>query len=339
MNYDVIVIGGGQAGLAMAYALKEKKKTLILDENEQTGDSWKKRYDSLRLFTPRKYSELFDFTFRGDPKGFPHKDEVVSYLQEFETRNQLSVLHNQQVIKLSKENDQMFRVFTQNQTFTVKNVVVATGAFHDPFIPDIHDRSIPYMIHASAYKNPAQIPKGDVLIVGAGNTGIQIAAELSKTHTVMLAKSKPIKSIPQRFAGKSLFWWLETFRISKARSFSMVGKMLQKKDPIIGDDYKIVKDQVEMLGRVRQVIDGQVHVQNTPPKKVTSIIWATGYRNNYSWIDINGVIDVHGKPIHRYGITDVKGLYFIGQSWQSKRSSALIYGVSDDAEMIAREIL
>nr|WP_021038290.1 NAD(P)/FAD-dependent oxidoreductase [Bacillaceae bacterium JMAK1]AGQ45457.1 Trk family potassium transport protein [Bacillaceae bacterium JMAK1] len=340
MLYDVIIVGGGQAGLAMGYSLKRKNKSfIILDENEMTGESWRKRYDSLQLFTPRNYSQLHGFLFNGDPAGFPHKNEVVDYLKRFKEENDLPVIYNQKVKELSQENDQKFLVITQNQRYTAKHIVVATGAFHHPFIPKIHDNSIPFMIHASDYKNPSQIPEGEVLIVGAGNTGIQIAAELSQTHPVLLAKSKPIKRLPQSIAGRSLFWWFECLRLSKAKPDSALGKFLQKRDPIIGSDYEIVKEHVEILGRVKSIKDGQAHFRDSSPKYITSIIWATGYRNNYSWIDIDGVTNEFGNPIHRYGITKIKGFYFIGLSWQSKRSSALIYGVSDDANRIAKNIV
>ncbi|QDI93133.1 NAD(P)-binding domain-containing protein [Salicibibacter cibarius] len=339
-NYDVVVIGGGQAGLAMAFALKQRNVSfIVLDENEHIGDSWRKRYESLSLFTPRNYSQLHQFPFQGDPNGFPHKDEVATYLSDFQAENGLPIMHKQKVIKLSQEDCQKFLVITQNERYTAKHVVVATGAFHHPFIPKIHDNSIPFMIHASDYQNPSQIPKGEVLIIGAGNTGIQIAAELCKTHTVLLAKSKPIKRLPQSIAGKSLFWWFEFLWLSKAKPDSMLGKFLQKRDPIIGNNYKIVKKHVEILGRVKSVNDGQAYFQGSYPRKVSSIIWATGYRNDYSWIDIDGVLNKHGKPIHRCGITNIKGLYFIGLSWQSKRSSALIYGVSNDANRIAKKIV
>lgn len=340
MEYDVIIVGGGQAGLAMGYSLKKKNKRFtILDENESTGESWRQRYDSLRLFTPRNYSQLHEFLFKGEPDGFPLKNKVVDYLKRFKEENDLPVIYNQKVMELLQENDQKFLVITQNQRYTTKHVVVATGAFHHPFIPKIHDNSIPFMIHSSEYKNPSQIPEGKVLIVGAGNTGMQVATELSRTHSVLLAKSKPIKRLPQIIGGKSLFWWFEFLRLSKAKPESMLGKFLQKRDPIIGNDYEIVKKHVEILGRVKSVNDGQAYFRDSSPKEVASIIWATGYRNNYSWIHIDGVTTENGKPIHRYGITNIKGLYFIGLSWQSKRSSALIYGVGDDATTIANKIV
>ncbi|RLL46807.1 oxidoreductase [Oceanobacillus piezotolerans] len=337
---DVVIIGGGQAGLAMGYALKRYNVSfIILDENSETGASWKKRYDSLKLFTPRMYSQLHSMTFEGDPMGFPHKDEVVTYLQKFKSTNDLPVVYNQKVIKLLKEDKQTFRVFTQDQSYTACHVVVATGAFYDPFIPPIHDGSVPFMIHASDYQNSIQIPQGEVLVIGAGNTGIQIAAELSRTHYVTLSKSKGIKRLPQKIAGKSLFWWYETLGVSKAKPDSLIGRYIQKREPIIGDDFLTVKKHVEVVSRVKAVKKGIASFQNSPSRKVKSIIWATGYRNHYSWIDIKGVLNEEGKPIHQFGVSNVEGLYFLGLSWQSKRSSALIYGVSDDANAIAERIM
>ncbi|GLO65034.1 MULTISPECIES: flavin-containing monooxygenase [Bacillaceae] len=268
MEYDVIIVGGGQAGLAMGYALKKKNKRFtILDENESAGESWRQRYDSLQLFTPRNYSQLHGFLFNGDPAGFPHKNEVVAYLKRFKEDNGLPVIYNQKVMELSQEEDEKFLVSTQNHRYKARHVVVATGAFYHPFVPKIHDSSIPFMIHASDYKNPSQIPEGEVLIVGAGNTGIQIAAELTRTHSVLLAKSKPIKRLPQSIAGRSLFWWFDFLRLSKENPDSMLGKFLQKRDPIIGNDYEIVKKHVEILGRVKSVNDGQAYFQGSSPKK------------------------------------------------------------------------
>ncbi len=201
MTYDVIIIGGGQAGLAMGFLLKQKNiPFVILDENEQTGMSWRKRYDSLRLFTPRSYSQLHGFHLKGDPKGFPDKNEIANYLAAFKIQNELPV-HREKVIKLTQNERKQFLVTTPNKMYTVKQLVIATGAFHNPCVPKVHDGKAGFEIHASKYQYPSQIPNGNVLIVGAGNTGVQIAAELSKTHQVTLSQSKPMKLVPQNIAG------------------------------------------------------------------------------------------------------------------------------------------
>ncbi|MBY7141802.1 NAD(P)-binding domain-containing protein [Virgibacillus sp. NKC19-3] len=339
MEYDVIIIGGGQAGLAMGFSLKQKNiHFVILDENEQTGMSWRKRYDSLHLFTPRSYSQLHGFHLKGDPNGFPEKNEIAAYLNAFKIKNDLPIIHQEKVIKLTQNEKQKFLVATPNKTHKAKQVVIATGAFYNPFVPNVHDGTANFEIHASQYRNPSQIPNGNVLIIGAGNTGVQIAAELSKTHQVTLSQSKPMKSIPQNIAGRSIFWWLETFRIGRAKPNSFIGKILREREPLIGNDYKTVQNNVEIVGRLSEIKEGKAYFNNGITKQVQNVIWATGYRNDYSWIQIDGVLSNQGRPLHSFGVTNVAGLYFIGLSWQRKRSSALIYGVSDDAKYIAQKI-
>ncbi|MCM2677462.1 flavin-containing monooxygenase [Alkalicoccobacillus plakortidis] len=339
-TYEVLIIGGGQAGLAMAYALKQQNTPyIILDENEKPGASWEQRYDSLTLFTPRNYSSLYEYNIEGEPKGFPSKGEIASYMRKFILENDLSIKHNEKVWSVAKNKNNTFSIESESNTYVANQVVVATGAFHDPFIPNIHDQTIPFMIHSSEYKNSNQVPEGKVLIVGSGNTGVQIAAELSHSHDVILSSSKKIKNIPNQIVGKSLFWWLDVLGISKATPHSLVGKFLQKRDPIIGNDYKRVKKQVKRVSRLMKMEQGKAYFQKDRPIEINSIIWATGYRNRYDWIHIEGVIDLKGKPVHTFGESTVKGLYFIGLSWQSRRSSALIYGVEKDANYVAQLVI
>ncbi|WP_077605150.1 flavin-containing monooxygenase [Oceanobacillus sojae] len=338
MAYDVIIIGGGQAGLALEFSLKQKNiPFVILDENEQTGMSWRKRYDSLRLFTPRSYSQLHGFYLKGDPKGFPDNNEIADYLAAFKIQNELPV-HREKVIKLTQNERKQFLVTTPNKMYTAKQVVIATGAFHNPFVPNVQEGTAGFEIHASKYQNPSQIPNGNVLIVGAGNTGVQIAAELSKTHQVTLSQSNPMKHVPQNIAGRSLFWLLETFLIGRAKADSFIGKMLREREPLIGNDYKTVQNNVEIGDRLKEIKDDNAYFNNGISKQVQNVIWTTGYRNDYSWIQIDGILNGHGELLHHFGVTNVAGLYFIGLSWQSRRSSALIYGVSDDANYIAKKI-
>ncbi|MFK3938012.1 flavin-containing monooxygenase [Alkalihalobacillus sp. NPDC078783] len=339
-TYEVIIIGGGQAGLAMAYALKQQNiPYIILDENEKPGASWEQRYDSLTLFTPRNYSTLYEYTIEGEPQGFPSKNELALYMKRFVMEKGLSIKHNEKVLNVTKDKNQTFLIECESTTYTAAQVVIATGAFHDPFIPDIHDQTIPFMIHSSEYKNPNQVPKGKVLVVGSGNTGVQIAAELSHTHNVILSSSQKIRNIPKHIIGKSLFWWFDVLGLSKATPDSLVGKFLRKRDPIIGSDYRRVKKVVKMVSRVIRVERGKSYFQKDYPLAINSIIWATGFRNRYDWIQIEGVVNLKGQPIHTFGESLVIGLYFIGLSWQSRRSSALIYGVKHDANYIVNLIL
>ncbi|MBM7630971.1 flavin-containing monooxygenase [Geomicrobium sediminis] len=336
MKFDTIIIGGGQAGLAMGYALSKRKESyIIIDENEDVGTSWRDRYDSLTLFTPRKYNQLFNISLNGNPNTFPTKDEIALYLKDFQQNHELPIILNQKVIKLKRENKEWYRVITQSHSYLAKNVVIATGAFHTPFIPRIHDSSIEQMMHISEYRNPEQIANNKVLIVGAGNSGIQVAAELTKSHQVYLSKSKMLKRLPPEIAGKSLFWWMEIFGVMKADTNSFVGKILKKNDPLIGEDLKTVKNAVRIMNRLEKIKDGFAHFHNGDKFTVDTVIWATGYRNDYSWVEVEGVIDQEGIPIHKSGVSNERGIYFIGLSWQRNRGSALLKGISNDAHVIA----
>lgn len=341
MKYDVIVIGGGQAGLAAGYFLKKTKRNfIILDEQGRTGDSWRNRYDSLTLFTPRSYSSLPGLEMKGQSDGYPKKDEVADYLESYRVHFNLPVIHHVKVIELYKDGSHFIVKTSGEETYLANQAVVATGAFHTPFTPAISKtvNTEILQMHASAYRSPEQIPPGKVLIVGAGNTGVQIAAELTETHTVVLSCSKKIKALPLKWMGKSLFWWLDFSRLSKVTAESGLGKWIKGNDPIIGEDLKKVKGNALMAGRLAGFENKAAVFNDQKKMEVQTVIWATGYRNDYQWIHISGAIDDHGRPIHQRGVSDTKGLYFIGLSWQHKRGSALIHGVGDDAGYLVRQM-
>ncbi|WP_413380809.1 flavin-containing monooxygenase [Alkalihalobacillus sp. 1P02AB] len=343
MLYDVVVIGGGQAGLAVGYYLKQTgHHFLIIDENLQTGDSWRLRYDSLTLFTPRFYSTLPFLPLEGDPNDYPSKDEMADYLSQYAKVFELPILHGIKVRRLTKKKE-LFNIETNDQVFHAKKVVIATGAFYSPYIPSISssiegDQSI-FSIHAAHYKNSLQIPKGTVLIVGAGNTGVQIAAELSHSHQVILSRGHKMKFLPGKILTKSIFQWFDWSGLSKVNANSFIGRWLQKNDPIIGGDIKRVKKQVILAERLKSLQQNVATFIDGRTIKFHSIIWATGYKNTYEWIQVNQALDKNGQPLHNEGISPVNGLYFIGLSWQRKRGSALIHGVEEDAEFIVKHIV
>ncbi|MFP7335037.1 NAD(P)/FAD-dependent oxidoreductase [Shouchella clausii] len=342
MEYDVVVIGGGQAGLAVGYYLKKQKRPfLIVDEQNEAGDSWRKRYDSLVLFTPRCYSSLPGLAFSGDPNGYPTKGEMADYLWTYKETFQLPVAYKTKVERLEKKRDR-FKVWTtsEGKTYDAKQVIIATGAFHTPFIPPLANSIHPRIaqLHASDYKGPEQIVAGPILIVGAGNTGVQIATELVEHHDVILACGNKPNVLPQSVFGKNLFWWFDRLGLSKATVNSVLGKWLQKRDTIIGNDFHTVRKRAKLKGRLINVTGSKAYFAEDSPVSVQTIIWATGYRNDYSWIDIDGVFDQEQKPIHVRGVTNVNGLFFVGLSWQYKRGSALVKGVGEDAAYIVSQL-
>ncbi|WP_078393764.1 flavin-containing monooxygenase [Shouchella patagoniensis] len=345
INYEVVIIGGGQAGLAMGYYLTKKEiPFVILDKNERVGDSWKKRYDSLVLFTPRRYSSLPGLEMEGLLKEFPTKDDIADYLDSYVKRFDFPIVFNTNVVRLNKQSDGSFLLETSSGQIKAKQVVVATGAFQKPIIPNvIKKESSIFQLHSSEYHSPKEVKGTDILVVGGGNSGAQIAVELAKDKNVTIAVGHELKFLPLKFFGRSIFSWLETFGLLYAGKNTLKGKWFQKQnDPIFGKELKklIRNRKVDVKPKVTHVNDTEVHFKNNTRRKFTSIIWSTGFVPSYDWINIEGVIsNDEGKPIHTRGITNIKGLYFIGLPWQYQRGSALICGVSLDAEYLVSTII
>ncbi|MBB6444364.1 flavin-containing monooxygenase [Bacillus benzoevorans] len=341
--YDTIVIGAGQAGLAVAYYLKKTKQKFVLLEKEgEAGDSWKSRYDSLILFTPRMYSSLPGMPFEGEEQGLPNKDEMSAYLKKYRERHKIPIHFHIEVVKVLMMNDH-FLIKTNKDDYQAKNVVIATGAFQTANIPSFaKDLSTDInQLHSSEYRNPNQMAAGNVLIIGAGNSGAQIAVELSKERKTYLACNRKLKYLPMAIGGKSIFWWFDKCGILKAKNTSVLGEYMQQKgDPIFGFDLKraINKRDIVIKKGVTGGIQNEVIFEDSSSLKVNNIIWATGYKTIYPWLKMDGVMNAAGKVIHNRGVTNIKGLYFIGLPWQFRRGSALLLGVGNDAEYIVRKI-
>ncbi len=205
--YDAIVIGAGQAGLATGYYLqKSKLKFLILESNPSPTGSWSNYYESLKLFSPAQYSSLPELPFQGDPDRYPLRDEVIQYLLDYAEHFQLPIQTNTLVTDVLKK-DELFTVTTSDgKEYQTKNVIVATGSFHSPYIPEIPNMDLfnGSVIHSNKYKNPEPFKNQRVIVVGAGNSAVQIAVELSKIANVSIATRSPIKYIPQVILGKDV---------------------------------------------------------------------------------------------------------------------------------------
>ncbi len=343
-KFDVMIIGGGQAGLAIGYYLKTSGMSfVIIEANGRIGDSWRNRYDSLVLFTPRKYSSLPGLEMSGCPEGFPTKDEMANYLEAYADHFNLSIKLNTHV-KLIDKNSSLFEITTNQEVIQTKQVVIATGAFQKPFIPSIKtgsDDGVLHM-HSSNYVSPNQILDGSVLVVGGGNSGAQIAVELAQEKDVSLAISHPLRFLPLRLLGKSIFKWLDFVGLLYAGLDTKRGRWFQKQsDPIFGYDLKKVIDEgkIKIKDRVMQVTGKEVVFRNEEKQYYETIIWATGFIPSYEWINIDGAISSKGEPVHTRGVSSIRGLYYIGLPWQYQRGSALICGVGRDAEYLMPIIL
>ncbi|MEH7383571.1 NAD(P)/FAD-dependent oxidoreductase [Bacillus sp. JJ1533] len=341
--YDVVVIGAGQAGLAMgSYLKKTNHSFLLLDKAKEIGEVWRKRYDSLTLFTPRVYSELPEFQMNGPRHGYPTKDEVADYLSIYASYHSFPIKLNTSVNRVTKAG-KGFKIEIANETIHTKNVVIATGPFQEPFIPNFAESLSDKVcqIHSSRYKNPEQLKNGPVLVIGGGNSGAQIAVELAKERDVHLSVNQKLTFIPQDIGGKSIFWWFDKFGILKANATSRLGTFIKNRpDPIFGSELKkaIKSRKITLKPRTVNIKEDTFFFQDKSDLEVSNVVWATGYKSNYQWLHIPEVLDQNGKPHQHKGITNIKGLYFLGLPWQSRRGSALLQGVADDAKYIAQHI-
>jgi putative flavoprotein involved in K+ transport len=341
-SFDVVVIGGSQAGLAIGYHLAQRGlRFVILDAGSETGHVWRSRWDSLTLFTPAQYSGLPGMAFPLPKDTYPSKDDVVTYLQSYVSAFDLPVRLNARVTSLTQR-DGAYVVATADEEFAASRVVVATGPFQVPFVPPIADEldETVTQIHSADYRNPAQLPDGgQVLVVGGGNSGFQIAEELAATRKVDLAVGKRVPSLPQRLLGKDLFWWLSGIGFMKVSTDSRLGRKLAKRDVLIGSSPRGLRHSgVTLRQRLASAAGRRAVFDDGSEQDIDSIVWATGYRSDFSWIDIPTIKDESGGIIHQRGVTDASGVLFIGLTWQHTRGSALIGFVGDDAAFIAGRI-
>ena len=341
--YHTIVIGAGQAGLSMGYYLKESNKNfLILDKCNKTGDVWRNRYDSLKLFTSRMYSSLPGLQLEGDGQGFPSKDEIANYLESYVVKFGLPIEYNTEVLKVTQSND-VFSIDTNKGTLTAQNVIIATGAFQHKHIPDFAKKISKNVVqlHSSEYKNSSQLNSGNVLIVGGGNSGAQIAVELATEKETFLAVSRKLRFLPLVLGNRSIFWWFVKLGILKATNTSIIGKKIQQNgDPIFGYELKkaIKEREVTLKDSVINIENNHVFFKDNSKLQVDNIIWATGFIQNYSWLEIDDIYNDKGMIKHTRGLTVVRGLYFLGLPWQYKRGSSLLQGVGEDAKYIMNHI-
>ena len=338
---DAAVIGGGQAGLAMAWQLAQHHlRFVVLEAGPELGHTWRSRWDSLTLFTPAQYDSLPGMRFPGAPDTYPGKDAVAAYLQAYAAAFSLPVRLNARVTQLRKT-DEGFEIRTQDETYRARQVVVATGPFQVPFVPPAAQRldGSVIQLHSAGYRNPQALPAGPVLVVGGGNSGFQIAGELAAAgRQVDLSIGTKMPVLPQRLAGRDLFWWLTRLGLLRVSMASRPGRRMSRRDFIIGGSRRRLQAAgVRFRPGVARAQRRTVRFTDGTTLAVGTVVWATGYRSDYSWIGIPGVVR-DGMVIHRRGATEVPGLYFLGLPWQHTRGSALLGFVRDDAAFLAGRI-
>ncbi len=346
---QTIVIGGGQAGLSVGYHLARRGLPfVILDANERIGDSWRKRWDSLRLFTPARYDGLAGMPFPAPAFTFVTKDEMADYLEAYAARFALPVRTGVRVERLSRHGDR-FVVTAGDLRFEAENVVVAMSNYQQPRVPPFAHELAPGIIqlHSSEYRNPSQLRDGGVLIVGAGNSGAEIAVEVARGHPTWLS-GRDTGNVPFRIDGTASRLILSrlTLRFVFHRVLTVrtpIGRKMRPRALAHGGPLIRVKPRdlvavgIERVPRTTGVRDGLPVLENGRVLAVANVIWCTGFHPGFSWIDL----PVFGmdEPLHERGVVPGEpGLYFVGLPFLYALSSAMIHGVGRDAEHIVRVI-
>lgn len=346
-----VVVGAGQAGLAVANeltrrGLRAQEDFEVIDSGIPATLAWRRRWRSLTLFTPAWFSSLRGLPLPGDQRRYPTGAEIAEYLDD--VRRELGVEPRWDTAALSvrsARHDHGLVLTTSRGDVWARNVVVACGPFHSPKTPPFASAlTVPGLsLHSDEYVGPDRLPAGDVLVVGAGNTGIQIARELSATHQVRLATGSPQRRLPQRILGADLFQWLRATGILGLPASSLPGRRLAQRELIIGDGLDELRERgVDIMPRAVGAEGGHVVHEGGTRSQPTSVVWATGYRSGFEWLPAQVRTSTSMAPsglLHTNGATVLKGLYVVGAPWLRNRASALIGGVSSDAARVAQAIV
>jgi putative flavoprotein involved in K+ transport len=338
-----IVIGGGQAGLAAGYYLSNHgEEFIILDENKRTGETWRNRWDSLRLFTPSQNDYLPGMKFPKPNFYFPTKDEAADYLEGYVARFNLPVRYGIKVDALHR-NEKGYKLSSGETTFHARNVIIATGSFHTPYIPAQAqglDQSL-FQMHSMSYRNPADVPVHHVLVVGAGNSGAEIALELAKTGKRVWLSGRDVGRIPadrlgKLFSGRPYWWFLRrVMTIDTPMGRKMKANVLIHGNPLIRTRREeVAAAGVEFTPRLSNVQSGKPQTEDGRTLPTDGVIWATGFRPDYGWVKLP-IFDEAGRPRHARGVVpEAPGLYFLGLHFQTGLTSSLLGGVGEDAHNI-----
>jgi len=359
--FDVIVIGGGQSGLSVGYHLARRRlRFLILDANERVGDTWRRRWDSLRLFTTARFDGLVGMPFPAPRDSFPTKDEMADYLESYAKHFELPVSGGMRVERLSRE-DGIYVVRAGGREFRAAQVVVAMATYQKGRIPAFAaelDSGI-RQLHSSDYRNPGQLHPGGVLLVGAGNSGAEIALDVARTNgggdpafsrSPVYLSGRDVGHVPFRidrpFTKRVLAPFL--FRVVFHRLLTLDTPLGRKARPaVVSKGALLIRVRpeelaaawVERVPRVAGVRNGRPLLEDGRVLEVANVVWATGFHQGLDWIDLPLEKDEQGDPVHTRGVVaSMPGLYFVGIHFLYAFSSTMIHGAARDAEHVAREI-
>lgn len=399
---ETLIVGGGQAGLAVSHMLSRSSRPHLILERGRIAERWRtERWDGLRFQFPNWSVQLPDFPFRrADADGFATSPEIVEYISAYADHVRAPIRCGVAVTSLRHfEDGAGFLAETSAGPVASANVVVATGPYQRPIIPDLlQDDTWLFQVHASKYRAPDQLPDGAVLVVGSGASGAQIAEELVRADRRVFLSVGHHRRMPRRYRGRDLIWWLNSlgldqtptekrgpdrslplitgaygghtidFRAFAEQGMTLLGRVVAAENGILDIAPDLAKNLasgdaayagfLDMVDAhvVRHGLDmpaepGARTAYLDPPcvaeplrrldmraEGISTVIWATGYGCDFSWLDLP-VIDGAGEPVHRGGITEVPGLYFVGLQWLSKMNSSFLSGVGDDAARLAAHIV
>jgi len=345
---DTVVVGAGQAGLAVGFYLAQQGRPFVLlDAHERVGDSWRQRWDSLRLFTPARYDALPGSRFPGSPWSFPSREEFSDYLESYAVEHSLPVRTSTPVRRLARDATG-YVVEIDGGRLLSDHVIVAAGFDRLPQTPAFSTELEPTItqLHSSEYRNANQLPDGDVLVVGAGNSGADIALELSRTHQVHLSGRHPgqvpfnIERPSSRILSLLVFAAFTHVlttgtpmgRRARAQILAHSGPLIRVKTA------DLAAAGVHRVPRVTGVRDGQPVIEDGRALSVASVVWCTGYRPDRSWVDLP-VFGTDDLPVHERGVCpSQQGLYFLGELFQYSLASSMINGVGRDAKYVASHL-
>ena len=347
-HFETVIVGGAQAGLAVGYNLARAGRSfVILEANERVGDSWRGRWESLRVFTPAKYNGMPGMRFPAPPLSFPTKDEVADYQAAYAARFKLPVRTSVHVDGVDHDG-RRFVVTAGQDTYEADNVVAATGACRVPKVPAFAPalKASVTQLHSSRYKSRSQLRDGDVLVVGAGNSGAEISLELARTRRVWLAGT-PSGEIPFPHGAGAAAFALPLVRFLALHVLNVdtpVGRKAQPKflhrgAPLVRTKINdLVAAGVERVPRVVGVGDGLPRLADDRVLDVANVIWCTGFKTDFTWIHLP-VFGEDGRPAqYRGAVTSQPGLYFVGLEFQYAALSGVLPGISRDASYVAKHI-
>lgn len=397
---NTVVIGAGQAGIAASEHLGNRGIDHVVLERASIAQSWRTaRWDSLVANGPAWHDRFPNMEFHGSPEGFPHKDDVVRYFEEYAQKIAAPIRTSVTVHTVQKlENSLDFHVDTDQGAYCARNIIAATGPFQTPVIPPLIPKDAPALqIHSQEYRNPNALPKGAVLVIGSGSSGVQIADELMQSGRKTYLAVGPHDRPPRRYRGRDFVWWLgvlgkwnldtpdpSTSHVTIAVSGAQEGKTIEFRDlahhgmtllgmaqgydagcvTFAGDlvenlrsgDAKYLalldeadayvnengvdlplEPQARVLPPDPECVQNPIRKLDLKAQDIKTIIWATGYKVEYPWLKVD-TFGPQGEPVHKRGVSQVPGVYFLGLPWQTRRGSSFIWGVWHDAKFIADQI-